>query len=106
MPPVVSSLFGSLRMPVVMGMIITGWGPGYLMASSRFLKYPSHQEKNANTSQGAPIAGYLLAAYGGEHDSLNSYHPAIFFAGSAALASCLLVGLVRVKSDKRIFRRV
>lgn len=33
MPPVVGSLFGSLRMPVVMGMVITGWGPGYLLAS-------------------------------------------------------------------------
>lgn len=32
-PPVVASLFGSLRMPVAIGMIITGWGPGYLMVS-------------------------------------------------------------------------
>lgn len=37
MPPVVGSLFGSLRMPVVMGMIITGWGPGYLMVSALFM---------------------------------------------------------------------
>lgn len=36
MPPVVGSLFGSLRMPVVMGMVITGWGPGYLMVSVPF----------------------------------------------------------------------
>jgi MFS family permease len=33
-PPVISSVFGSLRMPVVMGMIITGWGPGYLLVSA------------------------------------------------------------------------
>jgi nitrate/nitrite transporter NarK len=33
-PSVISSLFGSLRMPVVMGMVITGWGPGYLLVSS------------------------------------------------------------------------
>lgn len=37
MPPVVGSVFGSLRMPVVMGMIITGWGPGYLMVSATSL---------------------------------------------------------------------
>lgn len=43
MPPVVGSLFGSLRMPVVMGMIITGWGPGYLLVSSRFLTLASRQ---------------------------------------------------------------
>ncbi|KAH7027596.1 putative monocarboxylate transporter [Microdochium trichocladiopsis] len=86
MPPVVSSLFGSLRMPVVMGMIITGWGPGYLL--------------------GAPIAGYLLAAYGGEHGSSSNYHPAIFFAGAAALASCLLVGVVRVQSSKGLLSKI
>lgn len=86
MPPVVSSLFGSLRMPVAMGMTITGWGPGYLM--------------------GAPIAGYLLAAYGGENASLDSYHPAIYFAGSVALASCLLVGLVRLKSARRLLSKI
>lgn len=56
--------------------------------------------------QGAPIAGYLLAAYGGENDSLKSYHPAIFFAGSAALASCLLVGLVRLKSSKKLLIKI
>ncbi|KAH0338731.1 MFS general substrate transporter, partial [Aureobasidium melanogenum] len=85
-PPVVSSLFGSLRMPVVMGMIITGWGTVYLM--------------------GAPIAGYLLGAYGGQHGSLKSYHPAIFFAGSAALAACLSVGLVRLKLDRKILSKI
>ncbi|KXJ89732.1 monocarboxylate permease Mch4 [Microdochium bolleyi] len=86
MPPVASSLFGSLRMPVVMGMIITSWGPGYLM--------------------GAPIAGYLLAATGGEHGPVENYRAAILFAGGAALASCLLVGLVRVKTSKRLLARI
>lgn len=33
MPTVVGSLFGSLRISVAMGMIITGWGPGYLLVS-------------------------------------------------------------------------
>lgn len=37
MPPVAGSLFGSLRLPVVMGMIITGWGPGYLLVSQNLL---------------------------------------------------------------------
>lgn len=48
-PPVISSLFGSLRMPVVMGMIITGWGPGYLLVSalcslSMWIKLISNRE--------------------------------------------------------------
>jgi hypothetical protein len=60
----------------------------------------------ADSKQGAPIAGYLLAAYGGEFGSTKSYHPAIFFAGSAALASCLLIGILRIKSERRIFCRI
>lgn len=31
MPTVVGSVFGSARVSVAMGMIITGWGGGYLM---------------------------------------------------------------------------
>lgn len=33
MPAVIGSLFGSLRISVAMGMIFTGWAPGYLMVS-------------------------------------------------------------------------
>jgi hypothetical protein len=62
--------------------------------------------KEANAKQGAPIAGYLLAAYGGEFGSTKSYHPAIFFAGSAALASSLLIGILKVRSERRIFCKI
>jgi hypothetical protein len=34
MPTVVGSVFGSRRVSVAMGMIVTGWGGGYLMVSS------------------------------------------------------------------------
>jgi hypothetical protein len=44
--------------------------------------------------QGAPIAGYLLAAYGGEHSTLKAYHPAIFYASTMALGAAGLVGIV------------
>ncbi|KAK2686578.1 hypothetical protein QWA68_015334 [Fusarium oxysporum] len=40
MPTVVGSVFGSHKMPIAMGMIVTGWAGGYLM--------------------GGPIAGYIL----------------------------------------------
>jgi len=33
MPTVVGSVFGSRRVSVAMGMIVTGWGGGYLMVS-------------------------------------------------------------------------
>jgi hypothetical protein len=47
--------------------------------------------------QGAPIAGYLLAAYGGEHSTLKAYHPAIFYAGSMALGAAGLVLVVKLR---------
>ncbi|KAK4692793.1 hypothetical protein P7C71_g4478, partial [Lecanoromycetidae sp. Uapishka_2] len=68
-----------------MGMIITGWAGGYLM--------------------GAPIAGYLLEAYGGENSTLSAYHPAMFYAGSMALGASGLVGLVRLNIDKALLKR-
>lgn len=86
MPTVVGSVFGSRRVGVAMGMIVTGWAGGYLM--------------------GAPIAGYLLAAYGGEHGALKAYRPAMFYAGSMALGAASLVGVVKLKIDKRVLKKL
>lgn len=80
MPTVVSNVFGSARVSVAMGMIVTGWAGGYLM--------------------GAPIAGYLLDAYGGETAGFKAYRPAIFYAGSLALASAGLVAFIRLSLSK------
>ncbi|CZR62591.1 related to protein MCH2 (monocarboxylate permease homolog) [Phialocephala subalpina] len=86
MPTVVGSVFGSRRVGVAMGMIVSGWAGGYLL--------------------GAPIAGYLLAAYGGEHSTLKAYHPAIFYAGTMALGAAGLVGIVRLKISRTPFKKL
>lgn len=107
MPTVVGAVFGSRRVSVAMGMIgktcplavsshvltyrttVTGWTGGYLM--------------------GAPIAGFMLAAYGPRHGgpiSLNAYHPAIFYAGSMALAASTLVGFVRFNNSISLKKRI
>ncbi|KAJ7480639.1 major facilitator superfamily domain-containing protein [Mycena latifolia] len=86
MPTVVGTVFGSARVSVAMGMIVTGWVGGYLM--------------------GAPIAGYLLNAYGGAHSTLSAYHPAMFYAGSMAMGAASLVSLVRLKTSTSIFAKV
>ncbi|RDL40415.1 uncharacterized protein BP5553_00394 [Venustampulla echinocandica] len=86
MPTVVGTVFGSQRVGVAMGMIVTGWGGGYLM--------------------GAPIAGYLLAAYGGENSTLKAYHPAIFYAGSMALGSAALVLVVKLRLSRNPLKRL
>ncbi|KAJ7292075.1 major facilitator superfamily domain-containing protein [Mycena rebaudengoi] len=86
MPTVVGSIFGSARVSVAVGMIVTGWVGGYLL--------------------GAPIAGYLLSAYGGPSSTLSAYHPAMFYAGSMALGATGLVGLVRLKTSAAVFAKV
>ncbi|MCJ1296067.1 hypothetical protein MMC34_007632 [Xylographa carneopallida] len=86
MPTVVGTVFGSARVSVAMGMIVTGWAGGYLM--------------------GAPIAGYLLEAYGGEQRTLMAYHPAMFYAGSMALGASVLVGLIRLYIDRRVLEKL
>jgi MFS family permease len=80
MPTVVGNVFGSARVSVAMGMIVTGWTGGYLM--------------------GAPIAGYILEAYGGDKSGFRAYRPAIFYAGSMALGSAILVAFVRLRMSK------
>ncbi|PHH63905.1 hypothetical protein CDD81_5353 [Ophiocordyceps australis] len=86
MPTVVGNVFGSQRVSVAMGMIVTGWGAGYLM--------------------GAPIAGYLLDAYGGESGGLGAYRPAMFYAGSMALGACGFVTLARFRTKSSIWSKV
>jgi MFS family permease len=85
MPTVVGNMFGSARVAVAMGMIVTSWAGGYLM--------------------GAPIAGYLLDAYGGAEAGLQAYRPAIFYAGSLAVCAASLVALIRLRKDLRIFAK-
>lgn len=58
---------------------------------------------------GAPIAGFMLAAYGpkdGRHISLDAYHPAIFYAGSMALAASVLVAFVRFNNNLSLKKRI
>ncbi|CAF9911643.1 MAG: hypothetical protein ALECFALPRED_007419 [Alectoria fallacina] len=85
-PTVVGTVFGSQRVSVAMGMIVTGWVGGYLM--------------------GAPLAAYILEAHGGEKSTLAAYHPAMFYAGSFAIVAMGLVGAVRLHVNKHVLRRV
>ncbi|KAF4903146.1 Aspyridones efflux protein apdF [Colletotrichum fructicola] len=86
MPTVVGNVFGSARVSVAMSMIVTGWAGGYLM--------------------GAPIAGYLLEAYGGEDNGLQAYRPAMFYAGSLSLASAGLIAMVRFRMNRKILAKL
>lgn len=78
MPTVVGNVFGSARVSVAMGMVVTSWAGGYLL--------------------GAPIAGYLLDAYGGPDSTLAAYHPAMFYAGSLSMgaAGCVLMARLKI----------
>ncbi|KAK3935838.1 major facilitator superfamily domain-containing protein [Diplogelasinospora grovesii] len=86
MPTVVGNLFGSARVSVAMGMVVTGWGGGYLM--------------------GAPIAGYLLDAYGGADNGLQAYRPAMFYAGTLALGAAGLVATLRLRMSSKALARL
>lgn len=86
MPTVVNNIMGSQRMTVAFGMIVTGWGGGYLM--------------------GAPIAGYLLAAYGGQERGIAAYRPAVFWAGGMAAGAALLVAFLRWRKSPHLMIRM
>ncbi|KAI1495823.1 MFS general substrate transporter [Biscogniauxia marginata] len=86
MPTVVGNVFGSARVTGAMSMIVTSWAGGYLL--------------------GAPIAGYLLDAYGGESAGFKAYRPAMFYAGSLALGASGFVELVRLRRSSNFFAKL
>ncbi|WWC72149.1 uncharacterized protein I206_106109 [Kwoniella pini CBS 10737] len=77
MPGTVSSLFSDRDLPVAFSMLVSLWAPGYFL--------------------GAPIAGYLLQAFGGPDAGYEAYRPAIFYAGGLGIFSALLILAVRIK---------
>jgi MFS family permease len=85
-PTVVGSMFGNARVAVAMGMVVTGWAGGYLM--------------------GAPLAGYILDAFGGEHAGFEAYRPAMYYSGSMSMASAILVGMLRFRIDRRLKTKI
>ncbi|RAL00818.1 uncharacterized protein BO80DRAFT_445134 [Aspergillus ibericus CBS 121593] len=55
---------------------------------------------------GSPIAGYILDASGGEEGGIKAYRPAILYAGVMALGAAVLAVGIRVKTDRRLLKRV
>ncbi|VDC02725.1 unnamed protein product [Peniophora sp. CBMAI 1063] len=74
-PSVVGHVYGSQRVTNALAMLVSGWAFGYLL--------------------GAPIAGWILGAYGGSQTGLVAFRPAIYYAGSLSVAATLLVLAVR-----------
>jgi hypothetical protein len=56
--------------------------------------------------QGAPIAGYLLAAYGGEDSGIAAYRPAMYYAASLSIGSAGLVALVRMRMSSKVLKKL
>ena len=90
-----------------------GYGVGWWV-SVGMVDIPSTPHINCNTwrkrfaycGKGAPIAGYLLNAYGGENSTLQAYHPAMFYAGSLALGAAGLVAIVRLKINRGLLKKL
>ncbi|KAK6450276.1 hypothetical protein FP744_10006526 [Trichoderma asperellum] len=82
MPTAISKVFGSARVAIAMSMVVTGWVGGYLL--------------------GAPIAGYILEAFGGTDGGLNAYRPAMFYAGALALISGIFILVARFYINKSL----
>lgn len=107
MPVVVGAIFGD-DITTVMSMLSTSWFFGYFMVCQPgCISVQSFIiQHHAKTLQGAPIAGYLLDAYGGTGAGLTAYRPAIFYAGSLTLASAGLLLSVRLLMTQRLFVKV
>ena len=85
-PTAVGSVFGTMKVTVAMGMIATGWAGGYLM--------------------GGPIAGYLLAAFGGEEAGFQAYRPAMYYSGAMSLLAAVFVCMLRFRIDRKFKTKI
>jgi MFS family permease len=86
MPTTVASLTDPAIMASGFGLLVTGWGAGYLL--------------------GPPIAGYLLQATGGESAGIAAYRPAMFYSGSLTVASCLMIIGMKFKTAKSLRKKM
>lgn len=57
-----------------------------------------------NREQGSPIAGYIIDASGGYDRGILPYRPAMYYAGSFALAAAALAAAARYRISKGINR--
>ncbi|KAI0028219.1 MFS general substrate transporter [Vararia minispora EC-137] len=74
-PSVVGHVYGAARVANALAMVVSGWALGYLL--------------------GAPIAGWILGAYGGSSAGRVAFRPAIYFAGSLSVVATLLILAMR-----------
>ncbi|ORY88445.1 major facilitator superfamily domain-containing protein [Leucosporidium creatinivorum] len=85
MPGVIATLFGSKKLPGVFSILLTFWSPGYFL--------------------GAPIAGYILQAFGGPDKGYEAFRPAIFYSGGLSLMAAVLLLGCRLK-ETREWRKI
>jgi len=81
-PSVVGSVYGNTRTANALAMTVSGWAFGYFL--------------------GSPVAGWLLQAYGGSSAGRAAFRPAIYYAGSLAMASVGLIAGMRMLSATRM----
>lgn len=82
-PSVVGSVYGNTRTANALAMTVSGWAFGYFL--------------------GSPVAGWLLQAYGGSSAGRAAFRPAIYYAGSLALASAGLIAGMRMLLARKLF---
>ncbi|ORY64596.1 major facilitator superfamily domain-containing protein [Leucosporidium creatinivorum] len=86
LPGVVSSLFGSSKLSVTLGMLATTWAPGYFL--------------------GSPIAGFILGAAGGADSGIEAFRPAIFYAGAVSLFAAGIIIAARLIVTKDLRKKI
>ncbi|KAI9433967.1 major facilitator superfamily domain-containing protein [Lactarius indigo] len=82
-PSVIGSLYGNTRTANALAMTVSGWAFGYFL--------------------GSPVAGWLLQAYGGSSAGRAAFRPAMYYAGSLAMASAGLIAGMRMLLARKLF---
>ncbi|KAI0052251.1 MFS general substrate transporter [Auriscalpium vulgare] len=107
-PSVVGHMYGPTRVSGAFAMVLTGWAFGYflvrpLLLSPAFVARSTVEPLIAVVRQGAPVAGWILDAYGGSDAGRTAFRPAMYYAGSMSLVSAALIVCMRHAVSSKFF---
>ena len=100
-PSVVGSVYGNTRTTNALAMTVSGWAFGYFLVRS--FRLAPMRTLTDNFADAGLTCGWV--AYGGSSAGRTAFRPAIYYAGSLAMASAGLIAGMRMSFSRKLFVR-
>lgn len=105
-PGVISSFFGSSKLSVIYGMLVSAWAPGYFLSGPIAVSCPRFTLTRRRMADPRCWQGFILTAFGGAEAGVKAFRPAILYAGGLSMLSCALVLAARLMESKVVRKKL